>query len=92
MSLAVSKTRSGKLKTKTRGAAEGSPLFVRMTAEERKEFEECILVDADMHGGEANKSVVLRKLVRAFCRATRTIAASPEAVHAAKILRKKAGG
>lgn len=87
MAEAITKTRTGKLKATTR---EGKPLFIRMTAEEKKEFEECILVDADIHGGEVNASVVVRRLVRAFCRATRAIAESQEALDGAKVLRKKA--
>lgn len=84
---AVRTNRSGKVVATKR---DGTPLFIRMTKEEHERFQACVLLDAELHGGEVNASVVVRRLIRAFCAATEDIGASPVAREAAKVLRKKA--
>jgi hypothetical protein len=71
-------------------AKQNEQLLVRFTPDALERFRACVTLDAHIHGGDVNLTAVVRKLCHAFCERVETIAASPEAKEAAKVLRKKA--
>jgi predicted deacylase len=84
--MSVTTKKSGKVVKVTRDVSH----TIRMSVEERDEFNACVILDAAMHGGEANASVVVRRLMREFCRKVKATSESEVARDAAKVLKKRA--